>query len=323
MEFRYQSVRLDSINCKDTRFKITGHDASALLRQSIRQLGLINPPVVCEGPSDLRIVCGFNRITACRQLNMAEIYCRVLAADTPLYHCICIAIADNAYQRSLNLIEQARSVALLAVCYPDPLELVETANALGLAVNKDLVDKLLQVVGMSDLLKTGIAQGAIALPVALQLQAIHNASFSDELAILLIELDLSLNRQREVLDWILSICRRDNIDPCHLLSSGKIQNIREHKALDRKEKGRQIREILRKLRFPAITSHEQRFADTLARLKLSKGTFLIAPLHFESPIFSLKFDFQNRRELSDKFREFDRLNKSELIDSLWKDPKTE
>lgn len=323
MEFRYQSVPLNSINCEDFRFRITEQEVSTLLCQSIRQLGLINPPVLLENASGFRVVCGFNRLAACRQLKMAEIHCRILDADTPLDRCISFAIADNACQRTLSLIEQARAVALLASCSPDRGDLIGKANALGLAVNRELVGKLLQVNDMNDLLKTGIAHGSIALPVALQLQSIHDASFIKELGTLLTELDLSLNRQREMLDWVVSICRRDNIDPLQLLSMGSIQGIRENQKIDRKEKGRQIREKLRKIRFPAISSHEQRLAEIVARLRLSSGTHLIAPQHFESPIFSLKFDFRNRQELSDKLYEFDRLNKTDLIDSLWENSQTE
>lgn len=319
MEFRYQSVRIDSIHCEDIRFKITAYADPTFLCQSIRQFGIINPPVLLEDTSGYRIVCGFNRLSACQQLKLTEIYCRILDADTPLDRCICMAIADNASRRSLNLIEQARAIALLGSCHPDMLELIDTANKLGLTVNKEMIGKLLQVDGMNGLMKTGIAQGSIALPVALQLQSISDASFSNELAALLLELDLSLNRQREMLDWIVSICRRDSIHPSQLLSIGSIQSIRTDHTIDRREKGRHLRDKLRKIRFPAITNHENRFAETVARLKLAKGTHLIAPQHFESPYFSLKFDFQNRQELSDKLREFDRLSKSNIIDSLWQD----
>ena len=317
MEFRYQSVPLDSIHCEDIRFRITEHAVSTLLCQSIRQLGLINPPVLLDHAPGYRVICGFNRLEACRQLKKAEIQCRILDGDTPTDRCIFIAIADNACQRSLSLIEQARAVALLASCTPDVGDLIDKAITLGLAVNKELVGKLLQVNDMNDLLKTGIARGSVALPVALQLQSIHDASFLHELGTLLIELDLSLNRQREMLDWVVSICRRDHIDPSQLLSVGTIQSIRENQTIDRKEKGRQIRDTLRKMRFPAIAGHEQHFAELVARLRLNNGTHLIAPQHFESAIFSLKFDFRNRQELSDKLYEFDRLNKSDLIDALW------
>jgi ParB family chromosome partitioning protein len=319
MEFKFGTVGLDRINSEDTRYRITSNAVSPQLLISIQQVGLINPPVLLQCPLDYRIVSGFNRIAACRRLNVTAIHARILDTDTSSVRCIQIAIADNASQRSLDLVEQARCVELLSLYYADPVQLVDAARSLGLAVNIDMAGKLRKLAGMNDLLKAGVLDGSIALPVALQLESLNEKPISNELAVLLKELDLSLNRQREVLDWVLSICRRDNIDGTQLLLSGRIDEIRQDRELDRRQKSQYIRDYLKKCRFPSIERHEDRFARTVNQLGLSKGTHLIAPQNFESPFYSLKFDFQSRQDLLDKLHEFEHIVNTKNLNILWDD----
>ena len=317
MNFRYEIIGLERINFEDIRFKITSRAVSESQLTSIKEAGLVNPPVLLEGSGFYHIVSGFNRIDACRQLGMAEIPVRILDAGTDRLHCIQIAIVDNASQRSMDLIEQARSVELLASCYGETEQLVDAAKSLGIAINAEIAGKLRVLIKMNEVLQSGVADGAIALPVALQLQEMNDEGSCKVLAAFLVELGLSLNRQREILDWVTSICRRDKLTPAQLLSSGNIQIIRQDGNIDRRQKGRFIRDELRKRRYPAITRHEQHFTRLAQRLNLPKGVQLNAPQHFESPVYELKFNFQNRRQLLKRAQELQRLAESEKLDGLW------
>ena len=319
MDFEYGNVGLERISVHDIRFRITTLAVSEALLTSIRQVGLINPPVLLKAREYFEIVSGFNRVAACRKLGMLEIRARILDSNTSLARCAQIAIADNTSQRSLNLMEQARSLELLASCYQTQEQLLGTARSLGLAINAEMAGKLRKLADMNDSLKTGVAEGAVALPVALQLQAMNDNILCDELTALLVELCLSLNRQREILDWAVSICRRDNLSAAELLLSGNVLKIRQDAELDRRQKGQLIRDELRRRRYPEIVRHEESFALRLRRLHLPRGTRLIPPQHFESPVYTLNLDFQDRREFSERLEELQRLAGSGMINVLWED----
>jgi len=317
MEYKHSFVSLDRIHVDDALFKISTGAVSAALVQSIQQVGLLNPPILLKCSGGYRIVAGFKRIAASRPMGTGSIAARLLDPATTIEHCIRIAIVDNTSQRSLNLVEQANAVALLWTVYPNLAQLTGVANLVGLSINSEMAGKLKKLAAMDSLMKSGVLDGSIALPVALQLDELHDSTAAQVLGTLLKELGLSLNRQREMLEWIVSICRRDDLTPFELVMVEDIIKIRRNKDLDRRQKGKIIRDYFKKRRYPTVLEFEQRFADCVRKLKLGQGTSLIPSPHFESPTYSLKFEFKNPSELSEKLKEFEEIVKSEKLTALW------
>lgn len=320
MEFEHRSVPVERILSEDTLFKISTSAASEALVASIRLVGLLNPPILIACAGGFRIVSGFKRIAAMRQLNSSNIPARLLNPGTAAECCIRIAIIENSSQRSLNLVEQANAVGLLATFLTDSRELADAACSVGLSVNPGMAEKLKKLAVMEDTLKKGVLDGTIALPVAIQIQDMRDPQTIQALGALLTELGLSLSRQREILEWIVSICRRDDISVSQLLTAEEIVNCLRNPDMDRRRKGQLIRNYLKTSRYPTIRSYEKRFNEIVKNLKLSKGTFLSAPPHFESPIYGLRFDFSDYHELRKKLEEFEKIVKSENLKSLWNDP---
>ncbi len=317
MEFEHIFVPFDRIDIEDTLFRISTGSVSAGLVESIKQTGLLNPPILIGCPKGYRIVSGFKRISACRKTGADGLVVRLLDPAAPIERCIQIAIVDNTSQRSLNLVEQAHAVALLSSVYTDRTQLAKAANSVGLSINPDMAGKLKRLAQMGALLKSGVLDGSIALPVAMQLHEMGDAPAVQAVGLLLRELGISLNRQREMLEWIISICRRDDMAPARLLAAGDIVDIRRNKDLDRRRKGQLIRDYLKKRRYPTIFRHEQRFAAIVHGLKLAHGTCLTASQHFESPTYSLNFEFKNQTELSAKLKEFEKIVKTDKLHALW------
>jgi ParB family transcriptional regulator, chromosome partitioning protein len=320
MEFKPGTIPIERILTEDTMFKISTGNASAELVESIRLIGLLNPPILIACGAGLRIVSGFKRIAALQQIGIGRVSARILDPATAIDCCIRIAIIENSSQRSLNLLEQAHAIALLAMCYTDAHQLADAACSAGLSVNVGMADKLKKLAGMASLLKMGVLAGTIALPVAIQLHDMNDEETTLAIGTLLQDLGLSLNRQRELLEWIVAICRRDDITASQLLETEEIDFCMQDIDADRRQKGQSIRKYLKSRRYPTIQHHENLFAAIVNKLKLTKGTLLIAPLHFESPAYSLKFEFKNDHELNQRLNEFERIVKSGVLQSLWDDP---
>jgi ParB family chromosome partitioning protein len=319
MEYR-GSVPVERILAEDTMFKISTGAASAGLVESIRLVGLLNPPILIECSGGFRIVSGFKRIATLRQLDIGSMPARLLDPTTTVERCIRIAIIENSSQRQLNLVEQANAIGLLATFCVDAQQLVDTACSAGLSVNPDMAGKLKKLADMEAPLKKGVLGGTIALPVAIQIHDMKDAVDRQTIGTLLKELGLSLNRQREMLEWIVSISRRDDISVTQLLMTEEIVNWMQDPNRDRRQKGQLVRKYLKTRRYPTIQSYEKRFDDIVKKLKLAKGTFLIPPPHFESPSYGLRFEFRDYHELLRKLKEFEKITKSEILKSLWNDP---
>ena len=317
---KFSSVPVERILVEDSFFKISTGAVPDELVASIRLFGLLTPPIIIERPNGFRIVSGFKRVDALRQLGNNNIPARLLDPDTTVENCIRIAIIENSSQRSLNLVEQANAVALLSTSLAGTRQLADAACSVGVSVNPGMAEKLKKLAAMEDTLKTGVLDGTIALPVAIQIQAMADPVATVALGQLLKELKLSLNRQREILEWIVSICRRDDVTVSQLLASEKIANCLLDPKLDRRQKGQMIRKYLRTSRYPTIQAHEKRFDGIVKKLALAKGTVLTAPPHFESPNYSLRFEFGSYDELRQRLEEFEKIVESEALKPIWDDP---
>jgi ParB family chromosome partitioning protein len=302
----FRVVPLARIADDDQRFRITTRTSQDDLCRSIQTVGLINAPTLLPRNDDFVVVCGFGRIAACRSLGWRELTARCLSAQADPVLCALTAIADNLSQRTLNLVEMARAWGLLSHAAATPQEIASLAQDIGLAVNHELAAKLKQVRQMAAPLQEALIDGNLALPIAMRLHAMPDAAAAKELVNLFQELQLSLNRQREVLEWIQGIAGREGTAPQALLTSAPVADWRHDSQMDRGQKTQLIRHHLKKRRYPQITAFEERYQRAVKELKLAEGTQLMAPQHFEGQKYTLQLEFKNADELEHLCREAQR-----------------
>ena len=278
MIYDYQLIALPQISDDDT-FRISTGNPTDRLQKSIEHVGLINPPILLpSGEENFRIVSGFARIAACRMMGWERLTARILPLETSLAHCALIAIADNAAQRELNPVELSRALTLLAKSNSSREEFPALLQSLGIKAGKDLLTKLMQVAQMSACLQNGIISGSIALPVALQLHNMHDAAAADELGQLLHELQMSLNRQREIVDWVQAMLHRDGSTVSQVLGQDQIRIWREDKQMDPRHRGGLIRQLLRQKRYPEISAFEKKYAQVVKQINPAGGLQVVPPL---------------------------------------------
>ncbi len=296
MAFKACSVNLASIDEEDRTYRISTWDNTDDLVLSIDKTGLIAPPVLQETSGKLRIICGFRRITASRQLGLSEIDSRLLSAHNTHFECAQLAIADNSMQRPLNLIEISRALNLLAGCFNDDAQLVKAARALNLPDNIGAIHKIKKISRLPRKIQDNLLSENISLPVALTLEKMET---NDGLAIndLFIKLRASLNKQREIVTLITEISSREEISVQDLINVPVVQDVVADPELDRNQKTAKLRFYLKQRRYPAICKAEKEFEKEIKCLKLGSGISLLPPPHFESQYYTLKLSFKNLSEI--------------------------
>ncbi len=166
MRFDTQAVTLDSIDLQDDTCRIsTPADPAQIdaLADSISQLGLLQVPLILEKNCHRFIVSGFRRVAAWRQLGRTDISCRILDAKTPERVWAQLAVAENAWQRPLNLMEKARAFALLGRAGDDQVRLAKQAAPLGLVENPAMIDKLIQLSHLPGFIQQAVCPISLAL----------------------------------------------------------------------------------------------------------------------------------------------------------------
>ena len=302
-----RSVPLPSIDRENFIFRVSTHVAPDTLVTSMKCPGLIHPPILIPRKNRFVIVSGFARISTAERLAWDAISAHILPEDTPHVDCALLAIADNASLRTLNPVEQARGLALLSPIAEDQDQLVALACSAGLPVNHDMAQKLTMVSQMDPLLQEGLIRDAIALPVALQLCEMREADVVQSIATLLLELNLSLNRQREVVEWLVAISANEGIGIHEILNEGPVAELRQDSRIDPRQKSTTIRRHLRRRRYPTITQAEERYHRNLREIKLPQGVQLDPPPHFEGEIFSLRIGFKTVGEIKRAYKDVERL----------------
>lgn len=293
---QYQSVPLARINLQNDDFRITtGEDLDDLLA-SIQHAGLISPPVLVKQTCGFTIVSGFRRVAACRKLGWREIIARILEPELGHLACLRLAIAANALQRPLNLIETSRAFQKLSVFTDSLKELTETASSCGLPINHSIINKIKNLCLLPLPIQNSILNDTISLTMANEL-AMHEPDTAVDFARLFEQLKLSLNKQKEIITLIGEIARREDISICQVLACDTFQQILADADLDRGQKGRKIRFFLRQWRFPRIVKVEQNYYAHLKKLKLNHDIKLIPPKEFEGTTYTLNLNFTSLAHL--------------------------
>lgn len=330
MRLFFDTVPIRDIDTRDTFYKITTAEAAEItglsgtaLSASIQQAGLLSPPVLWRRPKDAserlpenspgnspnsryRVVCGFRRIAACRALGWERIHARICDSAAPDPDLLLIAISDNAFHRKLNLMEQAVAAAKLSEYFKDSRALCRCAGAAGLALNPGLLEKLLELNQADGAIQEKVALDRISLTIGLALGALEKPD-----ALMLLEifdaLNPTLNHQKEILRMVKALARLNDVTLKAVLSAEEIRAVLEDTEHDRNWKIRELKTLLRRMRYPEMVWFEKQYAAHAARLKLPEALRLIPPRDFEGNRFSFQGDFSTREDFTVLVRALERL----------------
>ena len=82
MIWKDEIIHLSSVDIEDHTFRITTEENIETLSCSIRNAGLINPPIVIRKKSGYAVICGFRRIRSAVNLGWTNISARVIESGT-------------------------------------------------------------------------------------------------------------------------------------------------------------------------------------------------------------------------------------------------
>ena len=293
----YQTVSLADIIAEEGAFHITTRTGIDDLIDSIETIGLLHPPVLIRNLSGYKIVCGCRRIAACRHLGWSRITARILDETADRLQMAQLAIADNAWQRSLNLVEASRALNMLTDVCLDQRQFRKTSVALGLPVNPSVVVKVKKICQLPRRIQESILAGMIGLSMALALGEMVPPAV-EALLDLFDQLKVGLNRQRELLLLLREITLREDCSVQQLLAEKPLQKILLDAQLDRAIKRQKIRSYLKQRRYPAISKATAHYEKRIKELKLGDNISLIPPRSFEEPTFTMTLRFNKRENLS-------------------------
>jgi len=316
--FSYEdrTISIFEIDTKDDTCRLSLRTDPDALVDSIRAVGLINPPVLRQR-QDLKyqIVCGFRRVLACKALGWHEIKARVLKGSSTEIDCLKLSILDNRSHRQLNVVEQAQGIQKLSPHLPCRNRLQMLSSVLGFPKNQKVFKKIGSLSRLPGAIQAGVMDEIVSFEAAVDL-----SEFSSEDTLSFFELfkvlKLSQNKQREVITLVREIAIREDLKPAEILQCKEIRTILDRAELNRNEKGSKVRAYLKQRRFPTLTEAEKRFSKELKALKLNEHVHMTAPPYFEGGPHTLRMTFKGMKDFDERRKTLDAMAKNPALKRL-------
>ena len=304
MDYSVRSVSLSQIDTTDQTFRITTNTDYLDLVSSIERLGLLQPPLLVPKGQVYRVVCGFRRIAACQSIPIPSIPAHIEKDDLPEIQHARMAIADNAFQRQLNVVEQSRALALIMRF--DSANWQTNAENAGLPSSRAAVNRLLPIVDMPESLQKAIVNGSIALPVALSINKLQE---DDGMVVssLLQRINTGLNIQRELLELLVELSIINEMSISRLLEQKDIVTILSDNDSPLPQQVQHLRAALKKKRYPALSKAEDTFHREFKALNINPSIQLIPPRFFEGNAFRLAVSINSRKHLKSLLPDLEKL----------------
>jgi len=298
MKTTMQEISLDAVNLLDRTFVVTAGRDTELLLESISRAGIINPPLLAaslEG-NGYRIVCGSLRLLALAELGSRSISARIADPATDQKQLLLASLYDNLSHRQFNPIEKAGAVQRLAGFFSKEEVMQHYLPLLGLPPTGKALRQYLTLACADAAVLEHLLQGRITERTAAELSGMPQDD-CQVFVVLFSQIHLSASKQAELIEYCTDIMRRDDMGLREVLGHADVIAILEHEAWDPVRKGEQVRQWIKKKRFPRLTRREESFFAAQKRLHLPRNMQLAAPPFFEGDIYRLHIELKTPADL--------------------------
>jgi ParB/RepB/Spo0J family partition protein len=293
-----EQVSVESIDYHDRSFCISYPVLHDRLIESIKQFGILSPLIVL-GPAPFRLVTGFRRLEAARQLGLTEIPCFIDDLGAP--GALLLAIHDNI-PRSLNLVEKALCVEKIIRVGIEQEQREAIMKTLGLQPHERTTNLLLSLAQSEEELKTFVAG--------------HNVAIH--------ELGLLLSFPGEVRSRLIA-----SLAPIHLTSSLLREIIELARLLFIKKEtvpfesiagltnGDEIKVILKRETYPLLTDLEDRLKAIKGAVGLPLHISILTDPYFERSDLEIRIKARDEGEVRDSVNKLQRITDNGQVRSIF------
>lgn len=284
-------IELDQIDPGNELFRISEELENAMLLDSLRESGQLNPVILLEQKSHKIVVCGFRRIHALRILGVRRVLVRIFPEGKMNSRtALDLALRDNLSHRQLNPLEKARALFnLRQFGVPDEALIRTYLPLLGLNPHASVLRCFILVHNIHPGLRNCLRDGRLT-HASLETIAGMPHSLQQSISSLMERIRLTASFQKKLLGLLedLGACREDQ--GCDPLGIPEISQIAADSRLSPFQKGEQVFECLYRLRYPRISAASDRFNSQKALLQLPGSIRIREHPFFEEPGLHVEFD---------------------------------
>ncbi len=282
------SCTLSEIDFLDRSFPFSYGSLPENLFASLRQVGILTPPLLMAGTRGYIIVCGRRRLEAAVKVfgKGHEISAYLVAAGEQKEQLFTLAFWDNLAHRSFNLVEKADILVCLEALFDHEAVRSEFLPALEVPVKTRFIERYRAINALPESGRFLLAQGKMDGETVDLLKSWQSEEV-EQLIELLGGMSLNRNKLKEIVKLFDDLAGRDRKTPAEIFTL-----IREEYPACL-ESAVALRRRLDSWMFPFLSEAENRFQELCRSLQLAENMRLIHPPSFEGNDYTLQINFRN------------------------------
>ena len=314
-------INSSDIDLTNERYRISFSENDInFLAQSLRESGLIYPPIVRPFNNKFIVISGFNRIRAHIHNNRIDnrptkILVYQTNPDTTDYQCLLKSITALAFKRQLTQAE-------LIICtnrlyqFLDEKQIAQKSSAI---FNRELsarfVKDLLAVGSLPDPALELISTSHLSFKSAKKISCLEKDTIETFLTIFS-NIRASSNKQLEIILYIMEIAARDAVKPKTIFKNQEIQDILFNEEKEVVLKTSLLRTCLFEQRFPTVFKTRQKTREKIASIKFGNNIKFLPPENLDSQTYSIVFTAKNFNEFQNNVQNLDAAMKNKALKEI-------
>lgn len=266
------------------------------LKISLGRVGQVTPLILWPDQGRIKLLCGYRRRQAMRELGRGGFKAWCLQEGTGAKAALSLALEENLGHRFFNDAEKALVVKWLSHHWSPRDITTKHLPGLGIPPRDTFFHRYLALANLGPAGLEALAKGQLDPETGEFLAGLDGADQTALLS-LLTALSPNTNQRRQIIIWLEEISRRQDRTIAGLLEHQDIQSVLAADKLNRSQKEKQVRAILRAWRYPTLTRMEQDRAAYVKALNLPANVRLKLPENFEGLTFSVEITFTRLADL--------------------------
>lgn len=310
-----KQLEIKKINLKDERFRTSYHFSLQKMKNSLKEIGLLNPPLVTFQDNHLTLVSGWKRVLACIKLSLSTLPVYVIEEKDEL-KVFLRAFYENLATREFNLMEKAEILAKLKNFGEQEKRIISHyLPLLDIPQTLSHLDTYVAFTQFDARVKRAITEKNMSFS---SVKILAEFTSQEQNLLLSLLLPLGQNKRKEILENLLEISKRNDISVKDLLLSDEVKAIRNTETLTPLQIADKIRFLFRKKKYPAFSAWKDSFDSVLKKMKWPEEIMLSHSPFFEEENFTVTFSFANKEHFKTSILKLKKLSSRDEFSDIFK-----
>ncbi|MBN2320975.1 MAG: ParB-like nuclease domain-containing protein [Acidobacteria bacterium] len=315
-----KEISIEEIDLTNETFRISEEIVSAPLRMSMREVGQLNPVLLLEGKHTYRLICGFRRLYALRQLSASHVFARIVEErDRDLSGIFNLAFWDNLSHRQLDPLEKARALYKLRNNFgvSNNVIIKNYLPLMDLSPHKQVLHIYNMMHTSNQGLRNRFKAGHLTLS-SMEYLAAMPASSQASIASGLEGIRLSAGLQKKFFSLLRDLAAKNGIEPEVPFKDPEVLSILNDAGLSPFQRGEKVFALLYRWRYPRLTQAEERFFERKKSLELPGSIRIVPAPYFEVPDLRVEFNAPDAERFREMAAELFEASQTPELDGLFK-----